>query len=52
MPEEKYDICIEMDTVAKDVPGRYLMVLVNALLSEYYLEDNISVLIKKSKSCD
>lgn len=52
MNEYKYEICIGMDIVAKDVPEQYLMTLVRALLNEYDREDNISILITRGKSYD
>lgn len=52
MNEYKYEICIGMDIVAKDVPEQYLMTFVRALLDEYYREDNISILITRGKSYD
>ena len=50
MSERFYEISIGMDVVAKEIPERYLMSVVNGLFRELNSEKNLSILIVRSEA--
>lgn len=49
MAENKYVISVGQEVVARDVPGVYVIVIARAILQEYYLDPNISVIIARQQ---
>ncbi len=51
MNEHKYVIGVGQEVIAKDVPGVYVMIIARAILQEYHLDPNISVIIARQQGC-
>lgn len=49
MGENKYIISVGQEVIARDVPEVYVIIIARAILQEYHLDPNISVLIARQQ---
>lgn len=49
MDENKYIICVGQEVIARNVPEVFALIIAKAILLEYHLDPNISVLIARQQ---